>query len=65
MNLKDYKVNKLEVFDQFSNTPHLELIALINKEKIIILNLIQVKLQINLLPGHSQQLGKLAHLHLY
>ena len=31
MNLKDYKVKKLEVFDQFSNTPHLELVALLTK----------------------------------
>jgi len=31
MNLKDYKVEKLEVFDQFSNTPHLELVALLTK----------------------------------
>ena len=29
--LKGYRINKLEVFDQFSNTPHLELIALITK----------------------------------
>jgi tRNA (uracil-5-)-methyltransferase len=29
--LEDYKIDKLEVFDQFSNTPHLELIALISK----------------------------------
>ena len=30
-NLKDYKINKVEVFDQFSNTSHLELIALLTK----------------------------------
>ena len=30
-NLKDYKIEKLEVFDQFSNTPHIELIALLIK----------------------------------
>ena len=29
--LKDYKIEKLEVFDQFSNTPHIELIALLIK----------------------------------
>jgi tRNA (uracil-5-)-methyltransferase len=29
--LKDYRIKKLEVFDQFSNTPHLELIALLIK----------------------------------
>ena len=29
--LKVYRINKLEVFDQFSNTPHLELIAFITK----------------------------------
>ena len=29
--LKGYRINKLEVFDQFSNTPHLELIALVTK----------------------------------
>ena len=31
INLKDYKIEKLEVFDQFSNTPHIELIALLIK----------------------------------
>jgi tRNA (uracil-5-)-methyltransferase len=31
INLKGYKIDKLEVFDQFSNTPHLELIALLTK----------------------------------
>ena len=30
-NLKDYKITKMEVFDQFSNTPHLELVALLTK----------------------------------
>ena len=29
--LKDYRIKKLEVFDEFSNTPHLELIALLIK----------------------------------
>ena len=31
INLKGYKIDKLEVFDQFSNTPHLELIALLTR----------------------------------